>query len=309
LKRSLIVLISWALLLLMPLSLSANDEDKKVMDSAQKMRDSLAQTWLETSRYIDSWLSDGQSASDNKSRVNISVEQFIAKSGHWETDVNIRGKLDIPNTKRQLKLLIDSDVNDQSSLVDKKLDTQQDTFTTVGIGRTRETKNFQIDTQVGAKFSYPIDPFARVKVEITGNLSDNWTNGFEQKAWYFHEEGWGESSEYFLLTELNEHYQLRISTEAQYQKQHEGFELGQFFTLYEHIPGSNWHSFSIGVTGSNQPNLRVNTYFLAANYRLPLFKDWIFLTLDPRFTFLREDSWNPNPELELRIDILFEKGN
>jgi|TARA_B110000902_G_scaffold266960_1_gene357160 hypothetical protein len=295
--------------MLMPRSLFANDEDKKVMDSAQKMRDSLAQTWLETSRYIDSWLSDGQSTSDNKSRVNISIEQFIAKSGDWETDVNIRGKLDIPNTKRQLKLLIDSDVNDQSSLVDKKLDTQQDTFTTVGIGRTRETKNFQFDTQVGAKFSYPIDPFARVKAEITVNLSDNWINGFKQKAWYFHEEGWGESSEYFLLTELNEHYQLRISTEAQYQKQHEELEIGQFFTLYEHIPGSNWHSFTIGVTGSNQPNPRLNTYFLAANYRLPLFKDWIFLTLDPRVRFLREDSWNPNPELELRIDILFEKGN
>jgi hypothetical protein len=309
LKPSLEVLISSALLLLMPSSLSANDEDKKVMDSAQEMRDSLAQNWLETSRYIDSWLSDEQSTSDNKSRVNISIEQFIAKSGDWETHINIRGKLDIPNTKRKLKLFIDSDANDQSSLVDKKLDTQQDTFTTVGVGRTRATKNFQFETQVGAKFRYPVDPFARVKAEITGDLSDNWVNGFEQKAWYFHEDGWGESSEYFLQTELNEYYQLRISTEAQYQKQNEEFELGQFFTLYERIPDSNWHSYTFGVTGSNQPNPRINTYFLAANYRRPLFKDWIFLTIDPRVRFLREDSWHPNPELELRIDILFEKGN
>jgi hypothetical protein len=53
----------------------------------------------------------------------------------------------------------------------------------------------------------------------------------------------------------------------------------------------------------------VNTYFLAANYRQPIFKDWIFLTVDPRVRFLRADSWHPNPELELRIDILFQQGN
>jgi hypothetical protein len=309
LKRRQIVLISSAILLLLPLPLSANDEDKKLMDSAQQMRDGLAQSWLRTSRYIDSWLSGEESTSDNKSRVNISIEQFVAKSGEWETDVNIRGKLDIPNTKRKLKLFFDSDTNDQSSLEDKKLNTTQDTFTTVGIGQIRETKNFQVETQVGAKFRYPVDPFARVKAEITGNLSDNWLNGFTQKVWYFHEDGWGESSEYFLQTQLDERYELRISTEAQYQKQDEEFELGQFFTLYERIPGSHWHSYTFGVTGSNQPNPRVNTYFFAANYRQPIFKDWIFLTIDPRVRFLREDSWRPSPELELRIDIFFQQGN
>jgi hypothetical protein len=309
LKRCRIATISSVVLLLTPLPLLANDEDKGLMDSAQRMRDGLVQNWLETSRYIDSWLSGEESANDNKSRVNISIEQFVAKSGEWETDVNIRGKLDIPNTKRKLKLFIDTDTNDKSSLEDKKLNTTQDTFTTVGLEQTRDLKNFQFKTQVGAKPRYPVDPFARIKAEVYGNINSEWYNGFKQKIWYFHEDGWGQSSEYFLQTQLNQDYQLRISTEAQYQKQDGEFELGQFFTLYESIPGSHWHSFTFGVTGSNQPNPRVNTYFLAANYRRPIFKDWIFLTIDPRVRFLRQDSWNPNPELELRIDILFQQHN
>ena len=298
-----------SVLLLTPLSLLANNEDKGLMDSAQKVRDGLVQNWLDTSRYVDSWLSGEESASDNRSRVNISFEQFIAKSGEWETDVNIRAKLDIPNTKRKLKLFIDSDTNDKSSLEDKKLNTREDTFTTVGLEQARDLKSFQFKTQVGVKPRYPIDPFARVKAEVSGKINDNWFNGFKQEIWYFHEDGWGESSEYFLQTKLNEYYQLRISTEAQYQKQDGQFELGQFFTLYESIPDSHWHSFTVGVTGSNQPNPRVNTYFLAANYLQPIFKDWIFLTIDPRVRFLREDSWHPNPELELRIDILFQQSN
>ena len=308
-KLDRIVTIGSVLLLFTPLSLLANDKDKGLMDSAQKMRDGLVQNWLDTSRYIDTWLSGEESASDNRSRVNISFEQFIAKSGEWETDVNIRAKLDIPNTKRKLKLFIDSDTNDKSSLEDKKLDTKEDTFTTVGIEQARNLKNVQFKTQIGAKPRYPIDPFARVKAEVSGNLNDMWFNGFKQKIWYFHQDGWGESSEYFLQTQLNQSYQLRISTEAQYQKQDGDFELGQFFTLYESIPDSHWHSFTFGVTGSNKPNPRVNTYFLAANYRQPIFKDWIFLTIDPRVRFLREDSWKPNPELELRIDILFQQSD
>ena len=294
------------LLLIFFVSNSIAQEKTSLMEDAERMRDGLSENWMETSRYIDSWLSGEQSSGSNKSRVNISIEQFIAKGGEWETDLNIRGKLDIPTTKRKLKLYFDSDADDQNSLENKKLNTTQNTFSTIGLGQENTLGSFTFKTELGAKFRIPIDPFARFKAEAEWQLTENWQHGLEQKIWYFHEDGWGESTEYFLFSQLNENYDFRISTEVQFRQEFDEFEYGQFFTLYNHTPNKFWQSYTFGITGSSQPNPQADTYFFAANYLRPIYKDWIFISFDPRLRFTDENSWKANPEIEMRIDILFQ---
>lgn len=292
-------------------SLEKPVQDKNVMekslDWSKAKRDNISKYWLGTSRGIDAWLSGDESVSRNKSRINIGMKQTLKKSGDHESDFYIRGKLDIPNTKRKLKLFFDSDTNDQDSLENKQLNTTDQSYSTVGIGRTNKSNKFIIDTDIGAKFRIPLDPFYRTKIKYEYDLNKDWKNGFEQKLWYYHKKGWGESSEIYFKRDLSDHYALTISTQAQYQKRYESFEFGQFFTLHQNLPGSNWNSFTFGVTGSNKPNPRVNSYFLSSSYKKFLHEDWVLLSVDPRLRFIREDSWKPNPELEFRIDVYFKE--
>ncbi len=282
---------------------------KLALEKAEALRHELSQNWLETSRNIDSWLSSSQSQGMNKSRINLGLKQLIGKSGDMESDFFVRGKLDIPNTKRKFKLFIDSDTDDQRSLEDRKLNVVDDGDTTLGLGRINQSENFKIETDIGAKVRVPFDPFIRTKAVIDGTLNDDWGHGFEQRLWYYHQRGWGESSEYYLLREYDIHHALKISSEAQYQHRDEELELGQFFTLYQNIPENHWRSYTFGITGSNKPNVQVDSYFISTSYKRLIYKDWVALSLDPRLRFPREDSWKANPELEIRIEIFFQESH
>jgi hypothetical protein len=286
------------------------DEDSLVVRGVrwtESKRDSISASWLSTAHSIDSWMSGNESRGRNKSRINVGVKQEFRKYGNNESDFYIRGKIDVPNTKRKLKIFFDSETNDQDSLENKKLDTAEDTYTTAGVGRTKQVKNFSFSNEIGAKFRVPLDPFYRFKAEYDYAINDNWKGDIEQKVWYYHEKGWGESTEFSFSRELSEQYGLRVSTEAQFQNRYKEFEFGQFFTLYQNIADNYWNSFTFGVVGSNQPNPRVNNYFLSASYKKPVYEDWVVVSVNPRLRFPREDNWKPNPELEFRLDVYFQE--
>lgn len=134
-------------------------------------RDSISSSWLSTARSIDSWMSGEQSNGKNKSRINLGVKQSFKKTGDWETDLYIRGKLDIPNTKRKLKLFFDSDTNDQNSLEDKRLNDTEGSFSTAGVSREQKLKYFDISNDIGAKFEFLSTPFTALKPSIRENLT------------------------------------------------------------------------------------------------------------------------------------------
>jgi hypothetical protein len=271
-------------------------------------RDSISSSWLSTARSIDSWMSGEQSNGKNKSRINLGVKQSFKKTGDWETDLYIRGKLDIPNTKRKLKLFFDSDTNDQNSLEDKRLNDTEGSFSTAGVSREQKLKYFDISNDIGAKFRIPFDPFYRFKAKHKRELNDLWNMGFEQRLWYYHQKGWGESSELYFSRPLSDHHSLTLSTEVQYQKRYEEFEFGQFVTLHQKIPDNHWHSFTLGITGSSQPDQQTDSVFLSASYKQLIYKDWLVFSTKPILRFPDSDNWKPNPELELRLDMFFQES-
>ncbi len=275
----------------------------------KEKRDSLSSTWLATARSIDSWMSGEESSGRNKSRINIGIKQSFQKSGDHESELYIRGKLDIPNTKRKLKLFIDSETNDPSSLEDKRLNNHDQSFSTAGVSREHTTRNIKISNDVGIRFRLPMDPFYRFKARYLTNLNQQWKLGAEQKLWYYHSRGWGESSEIFFQRQISEQHSLRISTEAQYQKRYEEFEFGQFFTLNQSIEGNHWHAFTLGITGSSQPRPQTDSWYLSAHYKKLIYEDWLVFSANPKLRFPKDDNWKANPEIELRLDMYFQESN
>ncbi|WP_423895903.1 hypothetical protein [Candidatus Pelagadaptatus aseana] len=279
----------------------------KTVRWTEETRDAISSSILTTARSIDSWMSGEISEGKNKSRINIGVEQSFEKSGEMETDFYIRGKLDIPNTKRKLKLFFDSDTNDQSSLEDKRLNNNEESFSTAGVSRERTGDVFDLSHDIGAKFKIPFDPFYRFKAKHKRELNELWKMGFEQRLWYYHRKGWGESSELNFTRLLGDQHSVIFTTEIQYQNRYEEFEFGQFATLRQAIPGNHWHSFTLGITGSSQPDQQTDSVFLSASYNQLIYKDWLILSARPILRFPDSDNWKPNPELEIRLDVFFQE--
>ncbi len=139
-----------------------------------------------------------RSLPDNESylRIGFATESEHGDPAQFEPEARFR--LDVPTVKEKLRVVIESESEDLIPLAERRRDRQlteddrSDTQTTGALrflSEVGDTINLGMD--VGARLRLPPDAFWRISADKRWKLDDDWYIRLEQRAYYYHQDGWG----------------------------------------------------------------------------------------------------------------------
>jgi hypothetical protein len=247
----------------------------------------------------------------NKEDKHLDVKQVVDFETHIE----------LPNMKRQIKLIITTD--DPTTLPGKYVTEEQDkSLRTAVTGQWRT----DISTSIGVRARWKPQLFANVAWSPTWRTG-NWLFYPQQKFYWENEKGIGEISTVVIDHWINR-WNTRFSTSIKWSKQDrdadrrterndDGFRWSEVF-IFDHamelldetylgriVSGDDIaHGGGIRLAAFGGFHF-ADEYQTGIFYRWPLRKKWLYLLVAPDIDWKKINNWSPEKTIKFGIEILF----
>lgn len=257
---------------------------------------------------------DAEALPDNESYLRLGFATRSETGDLAQLEPEARFRLDLPTLEEKLRLVVESDSEETKSLSERDRDRQltdaerSDSEATGALRYiTQLTETLNLSSDVGARLHFPPDAFWRARSRARFDLVDNWQLDIDQRLYYFHVDGWGESTWVGFSRPIGD-WQFLSGSELRWVHQDRNFEFSQIFSLYSRLNNRAELNPRVGVIGESNPDWRTTEYFADATYRYRIYDTWLFGEIIPAVNFYRDDDFKETTSLTLRIEMFFARS-
>ena len=243
-------------------------------------------------------------------RIGFATESEYSDLAQFEPEARFR--LDIPTTKKKLRLVIESQSEELIPLEERQRDRQltgperSDTEATGALRYLTEVGDaINFSNDVGVRLRIPADAFWRATAEKRWQLDDKWILNAQQRFYYFYQDGWGERTWLGLGRPAWDEWYFRSSSELEWVHDDRKFQAAQIFTLRKRMNSRLIVTPRLGVLGESQPSWRATSVFGDLTFRYRLHSKWLFAELIPALEFPREESFKDRASVVFRVEMYF----
>lgn len=247
----------------------------------------------------------------NESYLRVGIATTSETGDLAQIEPEARFRIDLPTAKEKLRLVIESESDETTPLAERDrdrqlVDSERSDSQATGALRylTSITDTLNISNDFGARLHFPPDAFWRLRSTATFDLDTNWQLGIDQRIYYFHQDGWGEST-FLGFSRSIGRWDFLSSSELRWVHSDREFEFSQIFSLYQRLNNRAELNPRIGILGESQPGWRTTEYFGDLTYRYRLFSTWLYAEAIPAITFNRDQDFDNVTSLTLRIEMFF----
>lgn len=236
------------------------------------------------------------------------------KSGDLDFDGNVRAKLDLPNLKEKLSLVIESDTDDnlaQKEQITTGTPKLADTFDSRKAAASlqyvlQEERFWDLRLQPGIKLHWPPETFLRLRLRRIQPISEKWLSRVTLTPGWYDPRGWEVRLRHDFDRDAGGGSLFRATSEATWLlKEDRNIALLQSFA-YAHPLGNRVQmAYETGVTFETDPTFWDTAYFSSIRYRRNIHRGWVFLELKPQILFERDNDFKPDPSFALAVEIVF----
>ncbi|MDO3720343.1 MULTISPECIES: hypothetical protein [Marinobacter] len=266
---------------------------------------------------LGQWADRTLSGSDRGLPNNASYLRigFAAESAYGNLasfDPEARFRLDIPTTRRKLRLVIESESEELIPLEERQRDrqlTDDERSDTEATGALRFLTQIgdavNLSNDFGVRLRLPLDAFWRATAEKQWQLDDDWTLSAQQRVYYFNNDGWGERTWVAVGRTTGNGWYFQSSSELEWVHRDRKFVGAQVFSTQKQLNNRSLLTPRLGVLGESQPSWRTTDVFAELTWRYRLYSDWIFAELIPALNFPRERNFKDQGSLLFRVELYF----
>lgn len=243
-------------------------------------------------------------------RLGFATESDYSDLARFEPEARFR--LDLPTTRRKLRLLIESESEELIPLEERQRDRQltdterTDTQTTGALRYLSSIGDaIHLSNDIGGRLRFPPDAFWRATAGQTLHRAGGWTLGWQQRLYYYHQSGWGARTWAGASRALPAGWQFRSSSELEWQHEERKFVAAQIFSFSRDLDSRSSLIPRIGILGESRPNWRTSAYFADVSWRYRLHSDWLYAELVPAVTFPRDEDFSDQGSVVLRLEMFF----
>lgn len=247
----------------------------------------------------------------NSSYLRLGLETKYSKQGELSFDPVFKFKLDLPTVKKNLKLVFESDIPETETLNETNLDRSlqdEDPTLSSATGALQyffgAAKKWKTSTSLGVRLNLEPNPFWRMRMKRGWKLEHDWHFKIFQGLYYFHDDGWGETTQFMFEKPIHSYF-FASKSEARWRHNARLMEYAQVFSIQKKLSAIRAMKYELGLLSENQPNVIVTDYYFKTTYRRLLYKDWLFYEVSPELLFPREDAFKANPSVLMRIEMIF----
>jgi hypothetical protein len=298
------------------------DETKSTLfdrwfDKFENMRDETSQHYMAMARSIDRYFS-GEKIEDssNNSYVKMELQDTFYKDGNQDNGISLNAKLDLPDTQKRLKLIFNSNPEEEKTLEQRIVDNatgqriqNENSIAGVEYASDKLPEQWEHKFISGVKLRIDPIPFMRYQIGKNWQLDDGWESGFKQSFWDYRDDGLGATTKIDFGKHLTAKNYLKIETLAEYRDHDTQYDYAQTITNTHSLTTSSAISYWVGALGQSQPTSEVTAYLMGIKYRRSLYRDWLLLSISPLLTFPRDDDWKASPSITFDLQIFFTTEN
>ncbi|MBW0146853.1 hypothetical protein [Marinobacter arenosus] len=243
-------------------------------------------------------------------RIGFATESEYGAPFQFEPEARFR--LDIPTTRRKLRLVIESESEELIPLEERQRDrqlTQDERSDTEATGALRylteigDAINFSND--VGVRLRLPPDAFWRATAQKNWRLDEDWILRAQQRFYYYHNDGWGERTWLTAGRQVGKGWYFISSSELEWIHDEKKFVAAQIFSVDKRLNNRSTLTPRLGILGESKPTWRTTSYFADVTWRYRLHSDWVYAEVIPALDFPREDSFKDRASVVFRVELFF----
>lgn len=243
-------------------------------------------------------------------RVGFATESEYGDPAQFEPEVRFR--LDIPTTKRKLRLVIESESDELIPLEERQRYrqlTEPDRTDTETTGALRYLSQIgdaiNLSNDIGVRLRLPPDAFWRATAEKRWKADADWAMRAQQRFYFYHQDGWGARTWLSASRDVGNGWRFWSSSELEWVHRDSKFVAAQIFSTGKRINNRSTLTPRIGVLGESKPGWRTTSAFADLTWRYRLHSDWLFAEIIPALTFPREESFKDQGSVLFRIEMFF----
>jgi hypothetical protein len=235
---------------------------------------------------------------------------------YWEPKV--RARLDLPRTKKRLRLMLASDSRTENSEdLDSPIQAIQEgvqdavdssSFSAAFLFVVTTSDLFDVNTRAGVAYKDGPDPF--VSARGSGQTKfEKWNFRFTQDLYYYTRLQFGEESVLDVERKVLDKFLFRYNNNINWWQDFGSFRALQ--TLSVIMPITPKFAISmVGIT-DQRPNegWRVEGNYLYTVARYRFFKDWAYVQVKPQIQYLRDNDFKLEWSFTTGIEAIFGKSS
>lgn len=244
------------------------------------------------------------------SYLQLTADMLWEEAGRINYTGHVRVKLELPNTKTKLKLIIESDPDEGKSDIDRTLEgplgkaSDQKSYFAGAEAELGREDAWQIRPAIGVKVRSPLDIYARIRINRTYKY-EIWSLHLNETLFWFDSSGGGLDSLADLHRPISKNVLVRSSSFAGWTEINDYFNLSQVFSISQKLSERRGISYQAGVYGLSQPTIFVTDYLLLLKYRQTIHSDYLFMEIIPQIRYQKINDFHAEHALLFRLEWVF----
>lgn len=283
-----------------------------IIEQLDEQRDYYSEKIVTFTKAVDEFFGDERYFQENnKSVIQLNLNQIIAQGGSRPFGFEGQVKLDLPAAQRRFQIVLESNPEKKASGDTKKElaatsppPTTPDNYAASLRYEQKDETLWHFSSEAGANLQFPLDPFVRTRASYPLQFEE-WRAKMAQSLFWFNTIGLGETTQLDLERVLNASLLFRATSTITCMESPQICNLGQSFSYYHTVDERTAVIYQASVAGANKPVFQETGYGLLMRYRYRLHKKWMFFEISPQLSFPRDDSFRLNALLLLRLEMLF----
>ncbi len=295
---------------------SAEKDTTTLLQWVDEAHAHISQGVLSMSKGIDGLFGDEHLDKDSDhSCIAILPSIEFAKNDKPDMGFPVHLKLAFPHLEDRFQLFLDAMLKEEKSSKQEELNDEKET------GKEDEEEK----PRLIFGFQYKILQKAREWVTLGGDINIRadkevpWTKGWFRKRvdfdqWFvqltqyllwYRENSWGEKSRIDVERWLNQATIFETTSQATWSEYTEGLDFSQSFRLHHRLSPDWSIALKFSADGHTKPTVAVDKWRTALTMRHRLYKNWLFVEVEPELEFLREDHFTLNSLLTCHVEMRF----
>lgn len=249
--------------------------------------------------------------SSQYSRVRISPEFAYSDSKKLQFRCGFGARLDLPRLENRVQLVANNSPDETDVLTDfndvaareQRLKGENDKQAGLRLILVDQVR-YGADTSFGMRFKPEPVPKARLKGRMA-YYEGFWMAELAQIGFWEQDNGFGEKSEITIELNLSRRLLLRNTGAAVVEEKTSGVMLGETASLLYALPHDRTIGIKGGVRWHTKPAAAIDNYSVRLPYRQRLWKDWVFIKIEPGAEFPDATNYKMDPLISVSLDLFF----
>ena len=286
-------------------------------EDVDAVHDTSMSTLFNLTKDIDDFFGDVRGDEQRQNDwYRIGAETRIRSSDGVHVRERLRASIDLSAYAKNLRFFIDGEsgskvdrvrpVNDQLNAPDFDTSYLGDAATSGVKYDLYKTNDSLISATAGAKFSGGPHPFTDLHFSKWLPITDVFSFEPTQYFQWVEGDGFGVRSRFDLNYRLGLQSRVRARTEVLRSENSRGAETLEDISYLFKFCERRYAGFGVTGTYYSQPAWTAEDYRLSARYRQLIYKNYLYLELEPALEFPNDRDYRATPSITFRLDMYLE---